>query len=392
MIHRLLLYCLLLLLLSGCTVIPLEVNFAASSAMDSRIIAQEADAFPQIDILALNQDIIDYLEANVPAGRSDWETVERLQTLLFDPAYLNIQYDDRVTRTAIETFESGMGNCLSVVSLYIAMARHMGLEVSFQTVKMRPRWDMRGELLVLSQHINATGRLSQNSYYVVDFTPDVIVQQLTSTKVSDAYARALYFNNRGVESLIAGDIEQALRYLRNALWIEPELAIAWNSIGTVHGRLDNTELAEYAFKKSFVEDRSNATPINNLVRFYYNEGDLDRSQRYADAIERFNNRNPYYHYTLGNAAYSSGDFELARRHYLRAIKRKEAEPEFYLALSLTLEELGDTEEAARMFGMARYLVATSEIYLPGRERVRVVDENSILSSTRGGLRISTHGQ
>src|SRR5690606_18633720 len=160
MIDRLLPCCLLLLLLSGCTVIPLEVNFAASGAMDSRIIAQEADAFPQIDILALNQDIIDYLEANVPAGRSDGETVERLQTILFDPAYLNIQYDDMVTRTAIETFESRQGNCLSVVSLYIAMARHMGLEVSFQTVKMRPRWDMRGELLVLSQHINATGRLS----------------------------------------------------------------------------------------------------------------------------------------------------------------------------------------------------------------------------------------
>src|SRR5690606_6906515 len=170
---------------------------------DSRIIQQEADAFPQIDLLALNQDIIDYLEANVPGSRSDWETVQRLQTILFDPAYLNIQYDDQITRTAIETFESGRGNCLSVVSLYIAMARHMGLEVSFQTVAIRPRWDMRGELLVLSQHINATGRLSQNSYYVVDFTPDVSVQQLTSSKVSDAYARALYFNSRGVESLIA---------------------------------------------------------------------------------------------------------------------------------------------------------------------------------------------
>lgn len=393
MIPRLLLLCCLpLLLLSGCTIIPLEVNFTANSDMDSRIIQQDVDAFPQIDILALNQDIIDYLEANVPAGRSNRETVERLQTVLFGTEYLNIQYDDQITRTAIETFESRMGNCLSVVSLYIAMARHMGLEVSFQTVRMRPRWDMRGELLVLSQHINATGRLNQDSYYVVDFTPDVIVQQLTSTKVSDNYARALYFNNRGVESLIAGDTEQALRYLRNALWVEPDLAIAWNSIGTAHGRLGNMELAEYAFKKSFVEDRSNATPINNLVRFYYNQGDLVRSERYAKAIERFNARNPYYHYSMGNAAYGNGDFELAQRHYRQAIKRKQAEPEFYLALSLTLEELGDAEEAARMFGMARYLVAASEIYLPSRERVRIVDENSILSATRGGVRVTTGGQ
>src|SRR5690606_20992439 len=131
-------------------------------------------------------------------------------------------------RTAIETFENRLGNCLSVVSLCIAMARHMGLDVSFPTVRVRPYWDMRGELLVLSQHINATGRLSPDSFYVVDFTPEVVVEQQTSTRVSDDYARALYFNNRGVESMIVGNTDEALPYLRNALWMEPELAIAWN--------------------------------------------------------------------------------------------------------------------------------------------------------------------
>jgi len=393
MISRLLsICCLPLLLLTGCTLIPLEVNFTANSAMDSRLIQQDAEAFPQIDLLAMNPDIIDYLEAHVPPGRSDREIVERLQTLLFDPGYLNIQYDDLITRTAIETFETRLGNCLSVVSLYIAMARHFGVEASFQTVKMRPRWDMRGELLVLSQHINATGRLGPNSYYVVDFTPDVIVQQLTSSRVSDDYARALYFNNRGVESMIAGDTDQALLYLRNALWIAPELSIGWNSIGTAYARLGNMDFAEYAFKKSFTEDRGNASPINNLVRFYYNQGEYDLSERYSQAIARFNARNPYYHYSLGNVAYGNGDFELARDYYRQAIRRKESEPEFYLALSLTLKELGDEEEADRMFGMARYLLAASEIYLPGRERMRIVDENSILGNIRGGLRISTRGE
>lgn len=393
MIARLLsICCLPLLLLTGCTLIPLEVNFTANSTMDSRIIQQDADAFPQIDLLALNPEIIAYLEANMPPGRTDREIVERLQTILFDPGYLNIQYDDLVTRTAIETFESRSGNCLSVVSLYIAMARHFGVDASFQTVKMRPRWDMRGELLVLSQHINATGRLGPNSHYVVDFTPDVLVQQLTSSRVSDDYARALYFNNRGVESMIAGDTDQALIYLRNALWIEPELSIGWNSIGTAYARLGNMDFAEYAFKKAFTEDRGNATPINNLVRFYYNQGEYDLSERYSQAIARYNARNPYYHYSLGNVAYGNGDFELAQDHYRQAIRRKESEPEFFLALSLTLKELGDEEEAGRMFSMARYLLAASEIYLPGRERVRIVDENSVLSHIRGGLRISTRGQ
>src|SRR5690606_1365318 len=102
MVCRLLSIFCLSLLLPGCGLIPLDLNFTPSSAMDARVIQQEVDAFPHVDLLALNQDIIDYLDANVPAGRSDRETVERLQTILFDPAYLNIQYDEQITRTAIE--------------------------------------------------------------------------------------------------------------------------------------------------------------------------------------------------------------------------------------------------------------------------------------------------
>ncbi len=375
-------------LLPACSIVRLELPFDTDRALETSILNQSEDAFPDLDAMVLDQEVIDFLEANVTDRSSDYRIVDRLQQLLFDPDYLNLQYDDRRTRTAVQTFQDRQGNCLSVVSLYIAMARHFGVDAQFQTVKVRPSWDRRGEHLVLSQHINAIGSLGQGSQYVVDFTPEITLQQLTASRVSDEEARALYFNNLGVESLIQDELEKAAAYFRNALWIDPELSIVWNNLGSTYSRLGDKTLTEYAYRKSFALDRSNATAINNLVKFHTARGDIATAEQYAKAIERFNNNNPYFHYNLGNVAYADGDFEMARMHYEQAIRRKESEPDFYLALSKTYEMLGDTEQSAIQLGLARVAVLESDqLYLPSRNKVRVVDEKSILRSSSAGFSI-----
>ncbi|MES3008322.1 MAG: tetratricopeptide repeat protein [Pseudomonadota bacterium] len=375
---------------NGCVMIPLDLGFSRDRALEAQILPQTADAFPEIDTLALNQEMIDYLDREVTNRRSGPEIVQQLQELLFGPDNLNLQYDDLRTRTAIETFQDRQGNCLSVVSLYVAMARHLGVEAEFQTVKVRPRWDRRGELLVLSQHINAIGRFGHGTTYVVDFTPEITLQQLTAHTVSDTHSRALYFNNLGVESLIAGQVEQALHYFRNSLWIDPTLSMVWSNIGTAFSKGDEKSLAEYSYRMAFDLDKTNGTAINNLTKFYFQQGDLETSERYAAAMERFNNRNPYYHYNLGNVAFAEQDFELAREHFRNAIQRKGAEPDFYLALSITYGRLGDAEEAERLFEVAKQLVITGDqIYQPSREKVRVVNERSILRDSSSGFSVST---
>lgn len=378
------------IIVPGCVMIPLDLGFSRDRALESQILPQTADAFPEIDTLALNQEIVDFLDREVINRRSGPEIVQRLQELLFGPDHLNLQYDDLLTRTAIETFQDRQGNCLSVVSLYIAMARHLGVDAEFQTVKVRPRWDRRGELLVLSQHINAIGRFGGGTTYVVDFTPEITLQQLTANTVSDLHSRALYFNNLGVESLIAGDIDRALGYLRNSLWVDPTLSLVWNNIGTAFSKNNDKSLAEYSYRMAFDLDKTNGTAINNLAKFYFQQGDIETSERYAMAMERFNNKNPYYHYNLGNLAFAEQNFEQARDHFRDAIRRKDAEPDFYLALGTTYRRLGDTEQAERLFEVARQLVITGDqIYQPSREKVRIVNERSILRETSAGFSVRT---
>lgn len=375
-------------LLTGCSVVRLELPFSSDDSLEAQILTQREDAFPELDALALNQEIIAYLDTHVTDRSSDYRIVDRLQQLLFTENYLNLQYDDQRTRTAVQTFVDRRGNCLSVVSLYIAMARHLGVNAQYQTVRVRPSWDRRGEHLVLSQHINAIGRLDQNTQYVVDFTPEITLQQLTASRVSDAQGRALYFNNLGVEALIANELELAVAYFRNALWIDAGQSIVWNNLGSTYSRMGNRSLAAYAYRKSFSLDRTNATAINNLVKFHTAEGDLETAQRYARAIERFNESNPYFHYNLGNEAYAQGSFELARTHYERAIRHKDSEPDFYLALGKTWGMLGDVEQSAIQVARARLAVQNSnQLYLPSRDKVRVLDERSILRSSSAGFSV-----
>jgi Flp pilus assembly protein TadD len=385
---KLFLMCLLCASFSACNVYRLDFNFADDRKFEGKILDQREDRFADIAPMALNEEIIAYMELHVTDRSTDLTIVDKLQSLLFDAAYLNIEYNDEVTRTAAQTFSDRKGNCLSVVNLYIAMARYFDVDAKFQTVEVRPSWDRRGEMLVLSQHINALGRFNSNTVYVVDFTPEITLQQLTADIINDREARALFFNNLGAENLITMNLEEAISYFKNALYLDPNLSIAWNNIGIAYSRLEDKETAEYAYNKAYSLDRSNATAINNLVRFYRQKGDMETSLRYAKAIERFNNNNPYFHYNLGNVAYADEDYEAARDHFAQAIKRKKSEPDFYLALSKTYEQMGDPVAAALQYERAiESLRIAGQIYLPSSNKVRIVDEDSILRPASAGFSV-----
>ena len=179
-------------LLGACQFSGLNPGFRESDEFELQILGDSIDV-PDIDLLALDQAVINYLDANIEPGLGGWDLVERLQAILFEPEFLNIQYDDTANFTASETFRERRANCLSLVNLYIGMARHLGLQVSYQTVQIRPMWNRRGELLILSEHINALGRISPTNQYIIDFTPEVRLQQQTAETISDTEAQALFF-------------------------------------------------------------------------------------------------------------------------------------------------------------------------------------------------------
>lgn len=378
-----------LVLLAGCATIDLETDYEFDPALYAQVIDQTSDNYPEIDPLSLDDEIKQWLRENMETeGRGEEYLVTTLQDLLYGEDHLNIQYSDAKTHTAVEIFHAREGNCLSVMNLYVAMARYVGLDANFQTVEVQPSWDRRGDLLVVSQHINATGRLSSREYYVVDFTPEIALQSMTESIVSDAVARSLYFNNLGVEAMVAGNTAQAVGYIKNALFIDPANSFAWNNLGTAYRRLGNEELAEFSYHFSFNLDKTNATAINNLVKLFRAQGDEERARQYASVIDRFNQRNPYFQYAQGRRAYERGNYESARSHFRRAIRLKPYEPSFHTGLAMAYVQLGELNRARDAREEAENVLAANlEIYRPSDLRLRIFDRNSILNSSSPGLTI-----
>lgn len=374
--------------LTACVSIDLETGFLTNEDINSQILDQTEEAFPELDPLYISDEIKRLVDDNLNPRSSDQVKVNKLQELLYDEEYLHLQYSDVRTHTAMEAFHLREGNCLSAMNLYIAMARYAGLDAEFQTVNVQPSWDRRGSLLVLSQHINATGKISVNSYYVVDFTPEIALQKLTAETISDQEARALYFNNLGAEALIAERLDDALVYFKNALFLNPTLSIAWNNIGTTYKYQGNAEFAEYSYQMAFNMDSTNATSINNLAKFYRGTGNIRLAREYEFAIQRFNNLNPYYHYAQGAVAMRNRDYESARISFRRALLLKEVEPDFHIGLASAHVALGNSREAEKLRVSAAKLVAENQqIYQPSDQKVRIINTDSILRSSSPGLSI-----
>ncbi|MDO8908214.1 MAG: tetratricopeptide repeat protein [Pseudohongiella sp.] len=374
-------------MLSACQLFVLSAGFRSDQDMEARILGDQSKT-PSIDLLALDQSVIDYLDTHIDPALQNWEIVDRLQQILFSEEFLNIQYDDAANLTASQTFAERRANCLSLVNLYIGMARHLGLSAQYQTIQIRPIWNRKGELLILSEHINALGRLGPSNQYIVDFTPEVRLQQQTAKLISDRQATALYYNNLGVEHLIAGDFDRSLEHFRYALAMDPLLAIAWNNVGSVLGRMGEADLSEYSYLKASALDRNSASAANNLARLYFEQGEFAKSERYRRAVQSYNRRNPYYHYMLGNLAYEEKNFDAALRHFQEAIRREDQEPDFYMALGMTFRELGDekafTDLSQMSFAMREL---GDQTYRPTQNRVRRVESRSVLRMTGSGISI-----
>lgn len=380
-------------MLLSCLAIDIDTQFTEDEDIHAVIIDQGKDRYPEIDPLYLSNEVKQLIDSHIRPRDGEETRVDKLQDLLYGEDFLNVQYSSDQTHTAMEAFYAREGNCLSVMNLYVAMARYAGLDANFQTVEVQPSWDKRGDLLVLSQHINASGRISARRTYIVDFTPEISLQQLTSHIVSDRVARSLYFNNLGVEELIESNFEEALVYFKNALFLHEESSIAWNNIGSTYNRLGNREFAEYSYRMAFSLDGNNATAINNLAKYYRREGNIRLAEEYEEAIERFNERNPYYHFAQGSVAFENDDLESARRSFRRALRLKEAEPDFYYALASVYLRLGDASEAQRYAESAEEILAMYDnIYQPGSAKVKIIDSSTILRSSSPSISIFAPGR
>src|SRR5690606_22445049 len=140
-----------------------------------------------------------------------------------------------ITNTPQQAFDTGQVNCVSFTFLYVAMARHLGLDARVNEVDIPPSWDLRErEAFLFLRHVNAKIRLGINDYLVLDLEMERYSPAFAQRLISENRAAAQFYNNRGMELLVDKQLESSFLYLRKALQLDDQQSYIWSNLGTFY--------------------------------------------------------------------------------------------------------------------------------------------------------------
>jgi Flp pilus assembly protein TadD len=305
---------------------------------------------PDDDPLKVNEEMKRFLEANIDRGTNSLEQLRTLVRVVFQENALNFTYVPE-TRTASETFTKRGGNCVSFTILFIAMARHLGLDARFREVDIVPTWSRIGNLVSMSGHANAVVFIGGQTY-LVDLFPRVERIEIVGRVVSDGRALAHFYNNRGVDHLAGGRYEAAKAYFRKALDSDPTMSSVWGNLGAAQTWNGEFVEAEKSYQMALKLDSRDLLVMSNLATLYERMGRNREAKNLQVKVQKFKQKNPYYHFDLGLQAYQSGQYREAIEHLKAALKLKPVEHNFHMTIAKAYVQLGEMDKAADSLKLA----------------------------------------
>ena len=378
-------------LLSACAALPLSSapavpidQFPEYASQDGSYISPSSidTEIPDVDILALNDEIRSLLDASVAGIKNPWNRLNELISIVSKNVRYDTQDDKFGTKTAIETFESGTGNCLSFINLFVSMARYVGIHSGYQDIRTPPNWIRKGEALFVTRHIGAfvDFYVPGQRAYTIDYAGNktvVVLDNMNSfliapsldkegyevgtystTTISDRRAFAQYYNNIGSQYLAEGKGVDAYRYFVKAIKTDPEVGFAWSNLGVVYTWNNQADAAEKAYLQAMAinsgkDDISLMTVMGNMAKLYSRTGRKEDAAIYEKEVTSFRDKNPYYHFTLGSKAFDDGSIEESVKQFKEAIHKKDDEHLFHYALAVSYIKLNDLKNAEKSLKKAR---------------------------------------
>ena len=256
-----------------------------------------------------------------------------------------------MTRTASEAFEARAGNCLSLVIMTAALAKELGMEVTFQTVPIEDAWERSGNLHLFVGHVNlvlgprplSQWQWSSSDRMTIDFMPNV--RNRMAVPISQERVLAMYMNNKAAESLAADRLDDAYAWARVAVQQDEQYMASFNTLGVVYQRRGALAEAERALRHVLRVERDNVHAMGNLVLVLQRQGRDAESVTLAAELRRLQPVAPFEEFKAGLVALQMRDFRRARQLFERELARSADYHEFHFWLAVTLAHLGDADGA-----------------------------------------------
>ena len=277
--------------------------------------------------------------------------------MLIDALYrgdLRLEYDAEMTRTASQAFEAHSGNCLALVMMTAAFARELGLSVHYQTAIGEESWDRAADLYIGIGHVNLLldERLEPGGLFsltsgpmIVDFLPPSDARMLRTRPIEERTVVAMYLNNRAVESLTQGQVDDAYWWARAAVRHDPELLGAYVTLGVVYRTRHHAEFSEQVLQRVAQREPDNVYAMSNRILALRDLGRTAEAEDLARQLAALDPHPPFSYFREGMAALHEGRIDAARRLFAKEVARAPYHHEFEYWLAVSYMELNDADRA-----------------------------------------------
>jgi tetratricopeptide (TPR) repeat protein len=340
------------LLTAGCATSPGPQTKVPAHLFADHLFGPSSKPVGERQIFAVSDAMRRYLQTELRHGATDRQTA--LAAALYSRGQLKLEYESSVTRTAAEAFDARAGNCLSLVIMTAAFAKELGLRVRYRSVYLQENWSLKGNLLLTSGHVNITlGRslseVSSTPYghdLTIDFLPIDETSRLKTQDISESVVVAMFMNNRAIESMVHGHVDDAYAWARAAVVRDPDFLAAQNTLGLIYFRKGALALASTVFEHVLARETEHSTALSNLAELRVRQGRTADAQSLRAQLARIESRAPMHYYRLGLAAMQLEDYRTARDYFAREAIRTDAPAEVHFWLGLAHYRLGDIRRAA----------------------------------------------
>lgn len=328
---------------------------------------------------ALRAHFQQYVKQGAVADHPQAAKLDRLVSYLFDKdGGLGLEYQYDANYTVAQSFQARKVNCLSFTLLAVALARDAGLDAYAQEIEDVLTWYQVGSTVYRNNHVNAGIRVGHQRF-TMDVAWDDVITRNQPKAVSDQHLLALFYNNRAVVMLAAGQYPQAQAYLARSLQLDPDYPSFWNNAGVMALRGGDKAGAERAYLRALALNESDSPALFNLVSLYNRSQREDEARPLQRRLERIRARDPFDQFLMALERERTGDYAGAVSYYQRAIRLYNGEHRFYEALARVYLHLGDARRAGRALARARTLSAgeTQARYQARLELLRRPQEPSL---------------
>ena len=313
------------------------------------------------DVFAVSDDMKQYLRTEFNGALRTKDRQQGLFEALYGKGQLKLDYDSAMTRNAAEAFAARSGNCLSLVIMTAAFAKEMGLYTRYQSVIVDETWSRSGDIYLSVGHVNLTlgrkqadggfGR-AETGLMTIDFLPPPDIGHQRVRVIAEETLVAMYMNNRAVESLTVGEINDAYWWAREAIRQDPRFLSAYNTLGAVYQRHRNPEASDRVLRYVLDVEPANVNAMANLIAVLKESGRTAESESLAVKLAAVEPDPPFKFYHLGLAALEKGDYRAARDFFAREIDRAAYYHEFHFWLAVAHLGLGEHRQARKHLALA----------------------------------------